>query len=390
MGIPELVSKTSETGLNAIGHVFLNDHGLIVNQKGKCCDPSLYSDANNDEISGGCGTGCEEMNLIQPVDYTPSSAGQNWEPNNACTDIGYKLHGNIFESNCSETDIIDNDNRNATQLRSWLMTRIPHGDENNTLTNPKHAGQIRTCVNKIKSDNIGTNIKKIKKSRKVLYGTDKYGLSNIMGNLLNTEYKRIEKKKINLIKAASRIGSVHREIDDATNEFIYVNKNGNIVEKSRNPTYICNDVSRSAELTNIAPGKCMIPRINTTEQISEVINKFEKRNNCGPNKNEKCSEYYIRLKDFVTGGVDQSADKSTHWGDKSLTSGLKGPGGVNCDNVCFCYPKDGSDCVSSDNCVQPGEYCNEKDMVAGVCPICCPYQCSCSDAKAKGCTQKSI
>ena len=121
-----------------------------------------------------------------------------------------------------------------------------------------------------------------------------------------------------------------------------------------------------------------------------MLRQFEKRNNCGPNKNERCSEYYIRLKDFVTGGIDQSADKSTHWGDKSLTSGLKGPGGVNCDNVCFCYPKDGSDCVSSDNCVQPGEYCNEKDMVAGVCPICCPYQCSCSDAKAKGCTQKSI
>ena len=75
-----------------------------------------------------------------------------------------------------------------------------------------------------------------------------------------------------------------------------------------------------------------------------------------------------------------------------MTSGLKGPGGVNCDNVCFCYPKEGSDCISPDNCVQPGEDCDDSVKAAneGVCPVCCPYQCSCSDAKAKGCIQKTI
>ena len=119
------------------------------------------------------------------------------------------------------------------------------------------------------------------------------------------------------------------------------------------------------ELGGINPGKCKIPNIYRTEQISEIINKFENRKNCGPGKNESCSDKTISLRDFIIGGRDQTANESTHWHGKELNAG--GNASVDCDDVCFCYPEhEMGNCKSDPGCENNG--------------TCCPYKCSCSDA----------
>ena len=206
----ELISKTSDTGLNSIGHVFLNDYGLVVNSNGKCCDPSLYNQ-NNDGIVGNCGTECEEMNIVQPIDHLNDNQNE-WRPKNTvCNRTGYSSQG---ISECTnEASSFDNNERDAKQMRAWLMSRTPR---NANIS--KNKGQIRTCVNKKISNKISNVMSDLKNSKKILDGDNlgynsnvmrdsetgkrvygKYGLSDIIGNILNKEYQRNakENRKIN-------------------------------------------------------------------------------------------------------------------------------------------------------------------------------------------------
>jgi hypothetical protein len=212
LNITELVSKTSKSGLKSLGNVFLNEHGLIVNSNGKCCDPSLYSETDENSIKGSCGFNCNETNLIEPIDNINNSS-EDWQPENNCTYTGFKKIGSRNLSNCMEYATSNNNNRDANQIKSWLMTRIPNNNS------PVRPGQIRTCVNTNISNNISNNLIQINKSKKILDGTQvdetnfvdrringKYGLSEIMGNMLDKEYLRIKKKEVNRIKAAAKIG----------------------------------------------------------------------------------------------------------------------------------------------------------------------------------------
>ena len=363
--ITELVSNASSTGLKGMGNVFLNEHGLILNEEGKCCDPSLYGN-NDDSISDDCGSGCSEINLINPIDNLEN----NWTPLNSCTQKGYSGRG-IKTSDCiSEAETDNLKMRNAKQLRAWFMTRLPND------SNTSKPGQVLTCVNNSIANKMTQNLQNIKESRKILDGDDlnnakeitrdskgfrvlgKFGLSDIMGNMLDNEFTRMKEKEENLIKAYSKIGSNYSEIDYSdyamnygNNEEVYI-ENSDGSRKSRNPSLKCPHTQNSEDLSSIPTGDCIVPTINKTDDIMEVINKFEKRNNCGINKNESCSKYQIKLSDIILSGRNQVDDvsKNTHWADKSL----------NCDDVCFCYPESG--------------ICDENDPN-------CPHKCSCSRAK---------
>ena len=183
----------------------------------------------------------------------------------------------------------------------------------------------------------------------------------------------MQKKTEKLIEVAAKSNNRFIDIDESTNLPIqYEKENGDTSIKSRNPSLIC--PYNSDEFSSVVDsGKCKIPNIYKSQQISEIINKFNKRNNCGVNKNKPCKDNLITLQDIILGGRDQSAEVETHWDEKGKNNGT-----INCDDVCFCFPES-----DLENCISKHYGCENEGT-------CCPYKCSCSDALKKVVKEKQI
>ena len=386
----ELVENSKKHGLKSIGHVFLNEHGLIVDSKGKCCDPKLYHSNNENKITNldedgkvknnSCGSGCSEMNILSPIDFDhynidgDTKLDLTWKHVNECSDIGFKNEGGKFTTDClSNAYALDNNKRDALQYSSWIKTRTDNKNVNETI----HYGQIKTCVRDNIESDIRNSIKKANISMKKMKGDEvadvnslgertigKRGLVDNMSIMINNEYRDLKDKEINNIKAAAETNSKYFKRNYFNNEKLKRKniENNNYISPTEyigwNPKLSCPNHNQN-NINSINKGDCILPNFNNQNKIENVINKFKSRNNCGINNDSSCLNEKIDLHNFILGDTN-SSDFSTHWDNI---------GNVDCSDVCYCYP------INSD-----GKYeCNENDPN-------CPYRCSCIDAKNKGCT----